>query len=153
MRTIAQFVAEHPFFHGFDQPMVDLLAGCGTNVHYREGELLFQEGDPASTFYVIRKGRVAIQVHRTAGGALILDTVDADGVVGWSWLVPPYRWTFDARATAPTSAVVFDGGCLRDKCEADPAVGYALMKQVNHVMLLRLQAARGRLLDLYGTSS
>jgi CRP/FNR family transcriptional regulator, cyclic AMP receptor protein len=70
--------------------------------------------------------------------------------VGWSWLVPPYRWVFDARAVAPTSAMAFDAVCLRGKCDADPALGFDLMQRVARVMYERLQAARVRLLDLYG---
>jgi len=70
--------------------------------------------------------------------------------VGWSWLVPPYHWLFDARAVEPTGAVVFDGLCLRGKCEEDPRLGYELMKLVSQVMFSRLVATRVRLLDLYG---
>jgi len=153
MRTIAQFLHEHPFFADFDPAMIELLAGCATNVHYREGETLFTEGGPADAFYVIRTGRVAIQVHLPAGGALVLDTVDAGDVVGWSWLVPPYRWAFDAHACLPTSATAFDAACLRAKCEADPAAGYLFMRRVNQIMMHRLEAARIRLLDLYGGTS
>ena len=84
---------------------------------------------------------------------MVVDTAHADDVVGWSWLVPPYRWLFDARATEETSAIAFDGACLRGKCEADPAIGYALLQRVVQVMSARLQSARVRLLDLYGASA
>ena len=150
MRTIAEFVREHPFFEDVDAATVDLLAGCARNVHFREGEIMFTEGQDADAFYVVRTGRVAIQVHRPAGGGLVLDTVDAGGVVGWSWLVPPYRWSFDARAVLSTSTIAFDAVCLRAKCDAEPLVGYELMRRVNAVMHQRLAAARVRLLDLYG---
>jgi hypothetical protein len=74
-------------------------------------------------------------------------------VVGWSWLIPPYTWLFDARAVEPTGAVSFDGLCLRGKCEEDPRLGYELMKLVSQVMFSRLVAARVRLLDLYGDTN
>jgi CRP/FNR family cyclic AMP-dependent transcriptional regulator len=149
---IKDYLPEHPFFKGLDPDLIEFLAGCARNVHFKEGEILFREGDKADTFYVIRKGRVAIQVHNPAGGGMIFDTADAGDVVGWTWLVPPYKWIFDASASEDTSAVAFDGACLRGKCEADPAVGYALMNRVMLVMYDRLQAARMRLLDLYGTA-
>jgi CRP/FNR family transcriptional regulator, cyclic AMP receptor protein len=149
---IKDYLPEHPFFKGLDPDLIEFLAGCARNVHFKEGEILFREGDKADTFYVIRRGRVAIQVHNPAGGGMIFDTADAGDVVGWTWLVPPYKWVFDASASEETSAVAFDGECLRGKCEADPAVGYALMNRVMLVMYDRLQAARMRLLDLYGTA-
>jgi CRP-like cAMP-binding protein len=152
IKEIKDYLPEHPFFKGLDADLIEFLAGCARNVHFKEGEILFREGDKADTFYVIRKGRVAIQVHNPAGGGMIFDTADAGDVVGWTWLVPPYKWVFDASASEDTSAVAFDGACLRGKCEADPAVGYALMNRVMLVMYDRLQAARMRLLDLYGTA-
>ena len=66
--------------------------------------------------------------------------------------MPPYRWTFDARATEETSLIAFDGACLRGKCESDPALGYDLLQRVVQVMSSRLHSARVRLLDLYGVS-
>ena len=79
-------------------------------------------------------------------------TLDEGDVVGWSWLVPAYRWMFDARATTGVSAVALDGACLRGKCDQDPALGYALMQRVSGVLYNRLQDARIRLLDMYGSS-
>jgi CRP/FNR family cyclic AMP-dependent transcriptional regulator len=150
IKEIKDYLPEHPFFKGLDPELIEFLAGCAKNVHFKEGEIIFREGDKADTFYVIRKGRVAIQVHHPAGGGQIFDTADAGDVVGWTWLVPPYKWIFDATASEDVSAVAFDGECMRGKCEDDCAVGYALFKRVALVMYERLEAARMRLLDLYG---
>jgi CRP/FNR family transcriptional regulator, cyclic AMP receptor protein len=150
MRTIEEYLPDHPFFAGLDAEALALLAGCATNVSIAAGEYLFREGEPADQFFVVRRGRVALQVHGPAAGTMTVDTADPGDVVGWSWLVPPYLWLFDARAVEPTGAVSFDGVCLRDKCEQDPRLGYELMKLVTQVMLSRLTAARVRLLDLYG---
>lgn len=152
VQTIAEYLPEHPFFAGLGQDTLALAAGCATNVHFRPGELLFREGDPADVFYVLRHGRVAIQM-RTPTEDVVLDTAHDGDVVGWSWLVPPYRWTFDARATEDTSAIAFDGSCLRQKCESDATLGFALLQRVVLVMSARLHSARVRLLDLYGVRS
>jgi CRP/FNR family transcriptional regulator, cyclic AMP receptor protein len=152
MRTIEQYLPDHPFFTGLDTDALALVSGCATNVSLAAGEFLFREGEPADWFFVIRRGRVAIEVHAPAAGTVVLDTADAGDIVGWSWLVPPYRWLFDARAVEATGAVTFNGRCLRDKCEEDPRLGYELTRRVTHVMSDRLVAARMRLLDLYGTA-
>ena len=126
IRDLEQTLPDHPFFEGFDHETIALLAGCAHNVHFRPDELVFQEGQRADAFYLVRHGRVAIELHRPAGGPGILDTVEEGGVLGFSWLVPPYRWLFDARATEDTRAVSFDATCLRTKCDADPVVGRAM---------------------------
>lgn len=149
VQTIEQYLPDHPFFKGLDEQAIVLMAGCAVNQHVRSGEFLFREGDAANTFYVIRTGRVAIQMRLPTEG-VVLDTARDGDVVGWSWLIAPYRWTFDARATEETSVIAFDGACLRGKCEADPALGYALLQRVVQVMSSRLHSARVRLLDLYG---
>ena len=149
VQTIDQFLPNHPFFAGLDDEAIALVTGCAVNAHLRPGEYLFHEGQSADTFYVVRHGRVAIQM-RLPTEAAVLDSAREGDVVGWSWLVPPYRWTFDAVATEETSLVSIDGACLRGKCESDPALGYALLQRVVQVMSTRLHSARVRLLDLYG---
>jgi CRP/FNR family cyclic AMP-dependent transcriptional regulator len=152
VQTIEEFLPGHPFFVGLDEQAIALMAGCAVNAHLRPGEFLFHEGEAADTFYVVRSGRVAIQMRLPTEGVVLDNARDGD-VVGWSWLVAPYRWTFDALATEQTSVIAFDGACLRGKCETDPALGYALLQRVVQVMSARLHSARVRLLDLYGQRS
>ena len=153
MQTIAEYLPQHPFFAGLDETSAALVAGCAVNTHFRPGQNLFHEGEPADTVYVIRRGRVSLEVRAPPGPAVVVDSAHSADVVGWSWLVPPHRWLFDARATEETSAIAFDGACLREKCDADPAIGYALLQRVVQVMSDRLQSARVRLLDLYGVGA
>ncbi len=149
MRTIPHLLNEHPFFAGLPGESIDLVAGCATNIRFRSGQYLFRESEPADTFYVVRHGRVAVEA-RTPTGSVVIDTTEEGEVLGWSWLVPPYRWTFDARAVGDVRAVRFDGACLRGKCEDDPELGYAFLQRVVPVMSADLHSARLRLLDLYG---
>ena len=151
MRTLAEYLPEHPFFAGLDGAVMDLLVGCARNVHFKEGEVVFRPGEPANTFYVIRHGRVALDIHDPRRGTIVVSSLGDGEVVGWSWLVPPYRWMFGARAVTSVSAVALDGACLRGKADEDPTMGYALMQRVASVMYDRLQDAQLRLLDLYGS--
>jgi len=150
MQTIEELLTSHPFFAGLDEDAMRLIAGCASNVHFAAGEFIFGEGDEASRFYVIRYGRVALELHSPARGPLVIDSMDQGEVVGWSWLIPPYRSFCDARAVTPVSATALDGACLRGKCEANPVLGFQLLKRVSAVMYQRLQSTRVRLLDLYG---
>jgi hypothetical protein len=65
-------------------------------------------------------------------------------------LIPPYNWRFDARAAEMTRAIVFDGKCLRDKCEQDHELGYELLKRVTAGLGERLDATRYQLLEIAG---
>lgn len=150
MQSLAALLAEHPFFRGLDPQYLELLAGCGSNVRFEAGQTIFHEGEPADTFYLIRHGRVSLEVFSPERGPLTIQTLAAGEVLGWSWLFPPYRWFFDARALELTRAVAMDGACLRTKCEEDPRLGYEMMRRFAQVIVERLQATRLQLLDLYG---
>ncbi len=153
MATMEELLGGHRFFAGLGSSAVQLIAGCASNVHFAAGDYIFGEGEAAGRFYVIRHGRVALEIHSPTRGTLVIDTMDEGEVLGWSWLVPPYRYFGDARAVTPVSAIALDGTCLRGKCEADAELGYQLLKRVTTVMYQRLQSTRVRLLDLYGTES
>lgn len=149
-RAIHDLLAEHPFFADLPAADLDLIAGCGTNVHFGPGEVVFEEGTPADRFYVIRRGRASLTVHGPGHADLVIATVADGDVLGWSWLFPPYRWHFDGRALDDLSAIALDGACLRAKCDDDNALGYRLMQRFAHLAQLRLQETRLQLLDLYG---
>ena len=151
-RTIADLLAENQFLAGLDAETVTFIAGCGQNAHFVEDEYVFRESESADRFYILREGRVALETFVPGRGALVIDTVGPDELLGVSWLVPPYRWMFDGRSVEPVRAVVLDGACIRAKCEDDPKLGFELMKRVAVVLQSRLQSARLRLLDLYGTT-
>jgi CRP/FNR family transcriptional regulator, cyclic AMP receptor protein len=150
MDTIEVLLHDVPLFQGLTQDEFELIAGCGSNVRFREGELLFRDGDPADTFYLLRHGSVALETFVPARGAVTIETLEAGEVVGWSWLFPPHRWHFDARALSLVRATGFDGACLRAKCESDPRLGYDLMSRFAQIVIERLQQTRLRLLDVYG---
>ncbi len=150
MRSIPELLAEHPFFAGMDSVVLGLLAGCATNAHYQPDQYLFRVGDSADYFYVLRRGRVRLELSGPGRGSLTLQTFQRGDVLGWSWLVPPYRWEVDAKAAEPTDVIAIGGSCLRDKCDADTAMGYELLKRGTAVMNGRMFDALVRLLDLYG---
>lgn len=150
MRTLEQLIVDSPVFAGLDPDQLELIAGCGTNVVYSVGDHIFREGESADTFYLVRHGLVALEVHVPNRSDLTIETVGPGEIVGWSWLVQPYRWHFDGRAVELVRAVRFDGACLRRKCEEDPLLGYDLLNRFSQILVDRLQATRLQLLDVYG---
>ena len=99
------------------------------------------------------RARACSRPSSRAAARVTIETIDDGDVVGWSWLFPPYRWHFDARALDVVRAVAFDGACLRGKCDDDHAFGYELLDRFSPVMLERLQATRLQLLDVYGNGA
>jgi CRP/FNR family cyclic AMP-dependent transcriptional regulator len=150
MDTLERIIREHPFFSGLDVDFCALVCGCAKNVRFAAGDYLLREGDEASEFFLLRAGRVALEITAPGRGAVQVMTVAEGEIVGLSWLIPPYRWSYDARALEPLRAIAIDARCLRAKCEADHHLGYEMMKRVVPILVTRLQAARLQMLDVYG---
>ena len=148
-RSIADVLAEQPALRGLEPSDIDLLARCGHNAVFDAGTVLAREGEPATRFFVLREGRVGLEMHAPTG-PLLVETLGDGDLVGWSWLFEPHRWAFDVVAVERTKAVVIEAACLRDKCEADNALGYALLKRFLPILVQRLQATRLQMLDVYG---
>jgi CRP-like cAMP-binding protein len=134
---------------GLDPAHLDLIVGCASNVRFNPGEFIFRAGQEANNFYVVRSGRVSVETFAPQRGAITIETVGDGELLGWSWLIPPFEWHFDARALNLTRAIALDARCLRGKCDGDPALGYELLKRFSQVMEQRLEATRLQLLDLY----
>jgi CRP-like cAMP-binding protein len=150
MGTLESILAEHPTFKDLDDKNLRLIVGCASNVRFEEGAYIFREGDEANQFFLIRHGQVALEIFRQRRGPIVIETVGEGDVLGWSWLFPPYRWNFDARALQLTRAIAMDGRCIRTKCEEDPRLGYELVKRFARILMERLSATRMQLLDVYG---
>lgn len=150
VENLGRILDEHPFFSGIDAELRDLMVGCAANERFEAGQYIFREGGEASKFYLIRHGSVGLEIYAPGKPPLVVETLHDGDILGWSWLVAPYRWSFDARAQTLTRAISLDGVCLRRKMEADPRLGYDVMKRFVPVMGQRLAAARLQMLDLYG---
>ncbi|HYB37879.1 MAG TPA: cyclic nucleotide-binding domain-containing protein [Mycobacterium sp.] len=146
-------LAKHPFFSDWDPRYLELVAGCASNLRFDAGQFIFHEGEEAEHFYLIREGRISLEVSAPGRGILTIQTQRGGDVLGWSWLVPPHNWRMDARAMETTRAIMLDGKCLRNKCETDHEFGYALLKRVASDLGHLLDSTRFRLLDIYSTAT
>lgn len=149
MQTLEPVLREHPFLKGMKAEHLAVLAGCATNARFEAGELLQREGDQANQWFLMRSGQVVLEVNVPGRGPVPVGTLGEDDVIGWSWLVEPYVWHFDARALTVTRVLSLDGKCLRTKCDNDHDLGYELMKRFLDVVEQRLLWSRMQLLDMY----
>jgi len=150
METLERILGEHPFLQGMDEAQLKLLVGCASNVRFEQGEYLFREGEEADYFYIIRHGRVSLETFAPGKGDITIQTLGEGEILGWSWLVPPHKWSYDGRALELTRAVSLDGKCLRGKCEEDHDLGYEILKRFSTIISQRLAATRIQLMDIYG---
>ena len=148
MNEIMKGMVEHPFFKDFQATHVELLSKCASTMNFTAGGYIFHDGETADRLYLIQTGKVAVELQLVGRDPLIILTVGPRGIVGWSWLFPPYRWHFSARVMENTSAITLDAKCIMEKCKEDCQLGYELMWRCAYVMGERLHATRAQLLSL-----
>lgn len=146
-KSIERYIAEHEFFAGLAQSSVGFLADCANKRKVKEDEVLFSYGAKADRFYIVLSGRVTVEVSAIQGPPLELRNLGPDEILGWSWLIPPYKWHFQARAEESTEVLEFDGEAILARCESDPAFGYDLFKRFSGLMSERLAAAREKMMN------
>lgn len=149
MMDATDLVTDFPVLSRLTPEQLARVRSSATTAHYAAGEQLFTEGEPAVGCWLIHTGRIALDVLVPGRGLVVVQTLGAGDILGWSWLVPPYRWQFGATAAEPTTATVLNTAQLRLLAEEDPRFGYALATTLFGAVLQRLQATRARLLDLY----
>ena len=150
MKGLEHILREHPFLSGFSPEHSELVVGCARNHRFDAGQYLFHEGDPADEFFLIRRGKVALEIVAPGKPPIVFATLGEGEIVGSSWLVAPHRTMFDARAMELTRAIGIDAACLRGKCDEDHGLGYEMMKAFLPILVQRLNATRLQILDVYG---
>jgi CRP/FNR family cyclic AMP-dependent transcriptional regulator len=148
--TTYELLAAHPFLTGMSKELLHRLVPWAAPAMFYAGARVFSEGGHAARFWLVRDGRVALDTYVPGRGEVVVETIGAGSVLGWSWLFPPYQWHLGATAVVPTLTVELDGPGVAGLCADDPALGNELYRRFMAVVIDRLQATRLRLLDLYG---
>jgi CRP-like cAMP-binding protein len=144
--TIGNSLTDSDFFAGLPLESMRYLSEHATLRKLQTGETLFRHGARADAFYLIANGSIALEVIAIEGPSLELQKLSSGEVLGWSWFVPPYQWSFHAVATSPSVVIEFDGVAILAHCEENPRFGYDLLKRFSALMSERLQFARQKMM-------
>jgi CRP/FNR family cyclic AMP-dependent transcriptional regulator len=149
----AAALATHPFLHGLSADQLGILAGAAGDVRFPARHRLFEDGGNATRFWLIQCGHVSLDLHVPGEGPVVIETIGMGELLGWSWLFPPFKWAFGAVAATAVEAFEFDVPAVRNRCAADPALGYELNQRITEVLAKRLRATRIRLIARSGYSA
>jgi len=149
-RKTIDAVAGHPVFNGFDRAFIAAICSKAGEPTFGVEDMLAVEGTTAELLYVVLEGKVALEIGAADRPRLTVQTVGPGEVLGWSWLVPPHHWRFDARALKATRAIALDGNVLRHTLSTHPTWGFQFMVRFMPVLAERLENTRIQLLDIHG---
>ena len=146
-QSITEYLSAHEFFSQFRDDDLKFLCECSSMREIKKGQILFRQGEHADKFYVVRSGRISIQMPAIMGPTLEIQAVDEGQVLGWSWLISPYKWNFQTKAEEDSELLQFDGAAILARCEQEPKFGYELLKKFAALMSDGLNAARQKMME------
>ena len=146
-QSISEYLSAHEFFSELSEDVLKFLCECASTRKIKKGQILFRQDERADKFYVVRNGRISVQIPAIMGPALEIQALGKDQVLGWSWLISPYQWHFQAKTEEDSELLEFDGAAILARCEQEPKFGFELLKRFAALMSERLDAARQRMMD------
>ena len=126
MEVTASALAGQRSLRGLRADQLDALAATASEAMFPAGHRIFAEGGHVGSFWLIESGYVTLDVQVPCERPVIIGTVGIGGLLGWSWLLPPYQWAFGAVCVTEVRAIEFLAPAVRDRCAADPELGHKL---------------------------
>ena len=146
-QSTTEYLSTHEFFSEFNDDVLKFLCECSSSREIKKGQILFRQGEKADKFYVVRNGSISIQMPAIMGPTVDIQTLGKDQVLGWSWLISPYKWNFQTQAEEDSELLQFDRIAILARCEQESKFGYELLKKFAGLMSVRLNAARQKMMD------
>ncbi len=148
MENLEPLLAEHPFCRGLPPEQLTLLAGCAALKQFAAEQLIAREGDEITEFFLVRSGRVALEIFTARRGALLIQTRGAGDFLGWLGLPSPATWTVDARAQELTRVIALRLDCLAGLLTAHRDLGFELMQRFIRGMAQHFKSMKHQLVNL-----
>jgi CRP/FNR family cyclic AMP-dependent transcriptional regulator len=128
-------------FEGLSGGEVSQLLQLCREKEYADGTCLFAEKDKATTLYLILKGCVELRFEmpgkRQAPGTIITKLRPGEAV-GWSTMVPPYRYSLSGYCRGETAVLEIDEPVLTDLFQSDYRIGFIIMRNLASLIGERL---------------
>ncbi len=140
------------FFAGMDDTHLDFISDHAMEKHIETGHVIFRQGEHADKFFLVLDGAINVEIPALYGPTLTIQNLKSGHMLGWSWLISPYEWDFQAKVEESTQLLEFDGAAILKHCDDDPNFGYAFLRRFTELMSERLHAARQRMMDEWNPS-
>jgi signal transduction histidine kinase len=153
---IKEFLGSSLLFENLTEPELEKLAELGQEEVYEVGETIVREGVEINRLYIVKEGRVVIELTLRLGSGPgrqgVIDVISEGRIFGW-WGRKSYSLLESARCIEKTKVIVLDGLALWTLLEEDNVMGYKVMKRLVGVVSSRLEYTRDTLANILSIAS
>jgi len=152
-----EIIKNSQLFWQLSDAQLDKIFDLCQEESYEAGARIFNEGETAHNIYVVKEGKVAlemeIRIGRRTRRQATIDVITKGEVLGWSALSQRPVLTMSATATENTELLLFNGKRLRQVGDQDPDLGRILMLDLVGLVSDRLQSAKETLAHVLSVTS
>jgi CRP/FNR family cyclic AMP-dependent transcriptional regulator len=149
MNMAEQTLWSGSFLDKFSPRVQEKILALAEPFRFKAGQDIIGEGDSSLYLYIVKSGRVAVEIYVPPKGRCMIRTGGAGDMFSWSALVEPCRATAAVRAIEDTEAFGIRGRVLADECRKDHELGFELYRALTEVIAGRLNATRLQLVNVY----
>ncbi|MBI4330481.1 MAG: Crp/Fnr family transcriptional regulator [Chloroflexi bacterium] len=151
----ADVFKEFAIFGGLNEAQLKRVAAIAREESHPAGAVLFKEGDSAGSLYLVKEGKIVLEMKTEASPhrpikQVTVDMITRGEALGWSSLIEPYKYTLSGLCIDPARIVVIDGAKLRELMKQDNAIGFEVMKGIAKLLSTRLNHTRIMLMSERG---
>lgn len=110
---------------------VDALSNAAEVVNLSAGELVYQQGDPADYFYIVRAGQVSLRLPGRGNTSLLIDQIGPGGIFGSCVSLEMQACNVTARSATETELLRIRTEALRSLLDDDPRMGYMIQSKIS----------------------
>ncbi len=155
--SLPDVVKRSHLFDGLSDEQLARVVGLCREEAYAAGQAIFAEGSVSKDFYIVKKGKVALDANFSARPGTwkrgTVDIITENQALGWSAISGSGIMTLSARAIEDTELLAIDGASFRALLEQDPRMGYDVMRRVVVMAASRLQGTKETLARILSIAS
>ena len=113
---------------------------------FGERDVIFRQGEDAELFYMLKEGKVLLEVDASESISISLGAMKTGFSFGWSALFPGSTYTATAVCVEPTEVIAIPGKDLVRLMDEDHDNGYGIMWKIVAILRRRLGRRTGQFL-------
>jgi CRP-like cAMP-binding protein len=132
--------------------MLKEIAMLAEEIHFKEEQVLFFEGEIANKLYIIEDGSVMLTMNLGKGGeqeVSEMSPLSKGEIAGWSAIVEPHIYKLGGVAAEDTLTISFNGKSLRELFDDHPVAGYHFLHKLSEVIGNRLISKCSEVMSMY----
>jgi CRP/FNR family cyclic AMP-dependent transcriptional regulator len=145
-------LAQVPLFEGMSEEQLDKVASIATQESFRQGQLIFREGEIGEKLYLVLGGNVRISKRIQGVGEEALAILEPGSCFGEMALIDNFPRSADARAHSDCLLSVIRKGDLEDLLRVDHELAYEILLRFVKVLSSRLRETNEKIKVFFALS-